>query len=290
MVAKKALSTTELPKPKLNVKRDEAREKIEKRIDLGRELEEKPIASNTDLSKAKESRRIWHDYNKELLGTIFSNEKIAREYQSSSHGAVFMVGSRSFYQEVDDYRESVQYKLAALTSILERLELFDQPTDLEVAALPIRTPLEGSEKNIFIVHGHDETLKEKVARLVSDLGLKPVILHEQPNKGETVIEKLESNASRSTFAIILLTPDDFGYSSVDGPNKVSSRARQNVILELGYFIGKLGRSRTCAIYRDMEIPSDFNGVVYVPYDDGAWRYNVAKELKAAGYSIDMNNL
>ncbi|MFA7235728.1 MAG: nucleotide-binding protein [Phycisphaeraceae bacterium] len=142
---------------------------------------------------------------------------------------------------------------------------------------------------IFIVHGHDESERKKVARFVEKLGLEAIILHEQSNRGQTIIEKLERYASVD-FAVILLTPDDWG-----GKNQTKNlkpRARQNVILELGFFYGKLGRSRVCALHKgDVELPSDFNGVLYVPLDEGgAWQAKLTKEIKDAGISVDISNL
>jgi hypothetical protein len=118
--------------------------------------------------------------------------------------------------------------------------------------------------DIFIVHGHDEEMKQSVARVLSILGLKPIILHEQPNEGKTIIEKFEKN-SNVGFAVILLSPDDFAYSvkSTDPEKDRKHQARQNVILELGYFVGNLGRSKVFSLKRDsVELPSDFHGVVY----------------------------
>lgn len=147
-------------------------------------------------------------------------------------------------------------------------------------------------KKVFIVHGSDNELKEATARLIEKLSLEPIILHEQPNKGNTLIEKLESNSSDVKFAIILLTPDDkIKQTSKKNGNGVF-HARQNVILELGYFFGKLGRPNVCAIYKEtVQLPSDFKGIVYIPFDNkGAWQYQLAKELKAAGLDADMNKL
>lgn len=143
-------------------------------------------------------------------------------------------------------------------------------------------------KRIFIVHGHDEGPREAVARYLERLGLEPVILHEQANKGRTVIEKVEANSDVS-FAVVLLTPDDEGCAK--GGNS-EPRARQNVLLELGYFIGKLGRDRVCALKRGhVEIPSDFAGVVWETFDDGnGWRLALARELEAAGHSVDWTKI
>ena len=138
---------------------------------------------------------------------------------------------------------------------------------------------------VFVVHGHNEAAKQDTVTFLKSLGLTVIILHEQPNKGRTVIEKFEQNSDVS-FAVVLLTPDDEVNSSnrSESPTK---RARQNVILELGYFIGKLGRDRVCALYVDgVEIPSDINGVLYVRYDSTrSWRSELAKEIKAAGIEI-----
>ena len=141
---------------------------------------------------------------------------------------------------------------------------------------------------IFIVHGHNNEMKLAVARTIGQLGLLPIILHEQPNKGRTIIEKFEKLSEDVSFAIVLLSADD---TMSDG----KYRARQNVILELGYFIAKLGRENVVALYdtsTEVEIPSDITGVLYEPYDkpDGVWRFEVIQELKAVGFNVDANVL
>ena len=144
---------------------------------------------------------------------------------------------------------------------------------------------------VFIVHGRNEPIREKVARLVTSLNYKPVILHEQPSKGRTIIEKFEVN-SDVAYAVVLLTGDDKGGVATDDPVSYRLRARQNVILELGFFLGRLGREKVCALYEDgVEIPSDYQGVVFVQLDDNdAWKLALAKEMKAAGLRIDMNKI
>lgn len=143
---------------------------------------------------------------------------------------------------------------------------------------------------VFIVHGRDKTYKDSVARLLEKLFLHPIILHEQPNQGRTVIEKFIDNAIVG-FAVVILTADDKGGVQGTATKKnLHPRARQNVVLELGYFMGKLGRKRVCALYQDgVELPSDYVGVLYIPLDAGdAWKTLLAKELKAAGYDVDLN--
>jgi len=154
-----------------------------------------------------------------------------------------------------------------------------------------RDPLQTSGGRVFIVHGHDGEAREAVARFVASIGLYPVILHEQPSSGQTIIEKLETHGNVS-FAIVIFTPDDLGATGNTIPPVLKARARQNVVLELGYFIGMLGRKRVCVLYNsEIELPSDMLGVVYVPYDSsGSWRLGLARELRAAGFEIDTERL
>ena len=141
---------------------------------------------------------------------------------------------------------------------------------------------------VFVVHGHDDGAKEAVARLLERLELQPIILHEQPNEGRTIIEKFTA-FSDVKFAVVLLTPDDTCFENGKSGSR-ESRARQNVILELGYFLGKLGRAQVCPLYKgNVVLPSDYSGVVFVPMDDhGAWQTKLATELKAAKLDVDLN--
>lgn len=142
---------------------------------------------------------------------------------------------------------------------------------------------------VFIVHGHDGEARETAARFLSNIGLVPIILHEQASRGRTVIEKVEAHGGVG-FAIVLLTPDDEGRAR--GKGELEPRARQNVLLELGYFIARLGRENVCTLKRgQVEIPSDFAGVVWTDMDNsGGWRVVLGKELRAAGYEIDWNHV
>ena len=136
-------------------------------------------------------------------------------------------------------------------------------------------------------------MKQSVARVIEKLELDPIILHEQSNQGNTIIEKFMTH-SNVGFAIVLLSADDVGFSIKEGDKKAKKRARQNVILELGFFIGKLGRNRVIALVQNMsdfELPSDINGVVYVPYDSNdSWKFGIVKELMANGYNLDANRI
>ena len=145
-------------------------------------------------------------------------------------------------------------------------------------------------KRVFIVHGHDDLLKESVARLVEKIGLEAVILHEQANEGLTIIQKLEKQADVG-YAIILYTPCDEGRKK--GSENSKPRARQNVVFEHGLFMGKLGSERVCALRKsEVEMPSDAQGILYIEVKEGSndWMYQVAKELKNAGYDVDLNKI
>jgi len=180
------------------------------------------------------------------------------------------------------------------------------------------------ERRIFIVHGHDDTLKNEVELFLKSLDLEPIILHKQADLGKTIIEKVE-HYSDVGFAVILLTNDDAGGSTPDEgydvlrqyystPNPTPSlsekdrqvvstesakfmveillrlkpRARQNVIFEFGYFIAKLGRNRVAALCKEeIERPSDIDGLLYTPLDQsGKWMKKLAREINAAGIEID----
>lgn len=143
--------------------------------------------------------------------------------------------------------------------------------------------------SVFLVHGHDEGAKHAVARFIEQLGITPVILQEQINRGMTVIEKFEEFAGRAGFAVVLMTPDDFGYP-VGYEEQKKLRPRQNVVLELGYFSAKLGREKTFVLTKgEIEMPSDIMGLMYEPMDKSeGWKMSLARELKAAGFEIDLN--
>jgi len=148
-------------------------------------------------------------------------------------------------------------------------------------------------KKIFIVHGHDEEMKQAVARAVEKIDLKSIILHEQPNKGRTIIKKFE-DYSDVNFAIVLLSPDDIAYPKDKSPKDKEFRARQNVIFELGFFVGKLGREHVFILYREehnFEFPTDYSGICYTPYNNkGQWRFDLIGELNSCGYNVDANKL
>lgn len=272
--------------PNLIVPRKEAESKIQAQIQKGTEICNLPVSNKVTFDSFLESYNSWQDYTKVLLKTLFNSQDIANEFAYAAH---FVVMDRDWtIAQQHEYYTDLHLKenLKALKSISERLELYTEYLQ-ENKLIPSQIE---SSSNVFVVHGHDTSIKESVARFLEKIELNPIILHEQPNQGRTIIEKFV-DYSNVGFAIILLTPDDLCTSQQDS-KEVHKRARQNVILELGFFLGKLGRKSVCALYKgDVETPSDYSGVLYIPFDDaGAWQMNLAKEIKAAGIPAAFNKI
>ena len=195
-----------------------------------------------------------------------------------------------------EYRETYLAALHLATLVLESaIEEIEKDWEEEnqtslspAAQSPAAQENERTNTNeVFVIHGRDNEAKETVARFLQRLDLTPVILHEQPNQGRTIIEKFEQQAQVG-FAVALLTPDDVGALKNDEKN-LKPRARQNVVFELGYFLGRLGRERVCALTKgNVELPSDYDGVVYISLDDGGWKMDLIRELKNIGFEVDAN--
>ena len=186
------------------------------------------------------------------------------------------------------YVRGLESAESVLESMLEEIEEYweGDKRSPEIADSGVEM-LSGANK-VFVIHGHDESARETVARFLERMRLEPVILHEQPNMGRTIIEKFEDYADVK-FAVVLLTPDDVGALETCRAD-LRPRARQNVVFEFGYFIGKLGRGRVCALVKgDIERPSDSDGVLYVPLDENnGWKLRLLRELKAVGFELDAN--
>lgn len=225
----------------------------------------------------------WPDDTKQALGLTLA--VIFRMADDANF--VFQFSHEYFHSEGRNAMRSIHEMVAQL--IIPFVRDY-RAYVLSAGSTQLRVRREKS-KRVFVVHGHDGEARETVARFLSKVQLEPVILHEQPNRGRTIIEKVEANDDVG-FAVILLTPDDLGRAAKDVEAALEPRARQNVLLELGYFMAALGRENICALKRGrVEIPTDIFGVVWTDLDDaGAWRQALARELDAAGYRIDWNKV
>lgn len=280
MARKKTKTPDERPLPQLLVPREEARAKLEQQVKRGEEIRDCNVQSLAELGAARGDCKRWQDYTEELLSRTFSTGQLAEEFTKYFGGVVSMDPTPA--EELSEFRKDMDDEVNRVRSIIERLTLIPERSSVDTPAGDVVS------SDVFIVHGHDQAARESVARFVEQIGLNPIILHEQPNMGRTIIEKLEGHL-RVGFAIVILTPDDVGAEAKEAEN-LGPRARQNVVLELGFFCGVLGRAHVCALKKgDIQIPSDYLGVVYVDMDDGGgWRLNLAREIKAADLPVDMN--
>lgn len=248
----------------------------------------------TDLSEIKEEIVIPYIKGEQFMfdGYFLDKSKVKRiiigesKYSSKAYVAreeadlpdpIFMTVSRLGIVTNADYTKKITGR------ILKECESLVEETPNNPKA-----PMDKSK--VFIVHGHDDAAKQAVARFVEKIGLEAIILHEQASSGKTIIEKIEAN-SNVGFAIVLYTPCDEGRPKGE-ENQLKPRARQNVIFEHGYLMGKIGRKNVSALVKgDVETPNDISGVVYIKMDEAdSWKYAVAKEMKACGYDIDLNKI
>ena len=272
--------------PKLLVSREEADKKIQGQIGKAKELRYRDIGSISGLRKALTDYQEWDEYNKYLLLGLFNTPSIADRYVNFSNSTPIASIASSLPSEKDKFLDDyISYVVGMdrhinhLNGIYERLELFPE--------LVVNTSPSTSNSKIFIVHGRDDTTKNTVASFVSNLDFEVIILERLPNEGLTMIEKFEKHAGTADFAIVLFTPDDVGALKDKVEEESEPRVRQNVILEHGYFMGKLGRERVCVIHKGkIEWPSDIHGLVYVPMDDNnEWQKKLIMEMKAAGLLV-----
>lgn len=190
------------------------------------------------------------------------------------------------------YAERRTFLSEQFTPLLDALEfgqLIQEPSSQvpKQNSTPAPSKVARNKRKVFIVHGRDNEAKQEVSRFIEKLGLEAIILHEQASSGMTIIEKIEHYSNDADFALVLYTACDHGRGIHESKIPPKHRARQNVVFEHGYLMAKLGRENVCSLVKgDIETPNDISGVVYVSLDEyGAWKAEVAKELKACGYAI-----
>ncbi|ONF95174.1 TIR domain-containing protein [Sphingomonas jeddahensis] len=254
----------------------EYNEKLIRGLDLDKFLSENP---RTRGSMIGSGRIDWPDSQDETLGLQLLLIKRFAENPD------FMLNFGYYYYHSGNKHDGNLRSLIAQLIIPFAREYRDF---VDSGATTVTKLAPALSKRVFVVHGHDEGARETVARYLEKIGLEAIILHEQANQGRTIIEKIEAHSDVS-FAVVLLTPDDYG-GKLGEPS--SPRARQNVILELGYFVGRLGRGHVCALMRgQIEVPTDWSGVVYQTMDPGGgWKAALAKELAVLGHDIDWNKV
>jgi predicted nucleotide-binding protein len=240
------------------------------------------LPARTDPSS--EEFTSWRTKVERLLDRIYGTDsKEAKKFRNTLFWSPVYIGSMDADQmNIDACHNALESTRAIFNVYIEELEENQTEEPDQMVQAVKGTSEMNNYKKVFIVHGHDGELKQKVARLLEKQGIEAVILSEQPNQGMTIIEKIEAYSEGVDAAICLFTPDD---EMKDG----SKRARENVVLETGYFIGKIGREKTIVVAAEgvMNL-SDLKGIVYV--SDKNWELDVLKELREIGYSVDFNKL
>lgn len=295
MATRKKPATAEPKQPaELVISRDEAKSRLQERIQKGLEMKQAQIASRESLESSRNEYSKWNSFNTELLKRMFTTEELADEYSSWFGGVFVAMREPSLGEQIAELYKDIDGKVHRLDSIIERLELIPLNT-LHASPSAAHTSSQSSpskSKKVFVVHGHDDIAKTNLEVFLHEIGLEPIVLHRQADEGLTIIEKFEKHSDVG-YAFILLTPDEIAYlkseeSKDEKDRNREFRARPNVIFEFGYFVGKLGRSRVCCLYTgDVSLPSDVSGMIYKKFTNSIEEvaYSVIKDLKASGYAI-----
>jgi len=252
------------------------------------------LIERMNMMTYEENEISLHEFLSEgevILGKLFGERsKHVNKFNEVSFISMASIFNRDSIQNLysDKFNAFESGRLSminVLKGALKEIEIEELLSPTSKSTLESTLKVSTDKSKVFIVHGHDNELKIEVARFVEKLGFEAVILHEKANEGNTIIEKIEKNSDVG-FAIVLYTPCDEGKSK--SSEHLNSRARQNVVFEHGFFIAKLGRKNVVALHKGkgIELPNDISGVVYIKYEDGAWKTQIADEMDASGYEIN----
>ena len=261
--------------------KEDAIRRLQKQLDEIPGLKELRHGS-TQFSEWRRNTRVSITY------TFEEESSQVKDFQRIKYSDPMFVGgidNEIYFQRA--YVSGLESATAVLRSMIHEIQEFWPDNSQESSSSQSKDesqPVNASQ--VFVIHGRDHGTRDTVASFLRKLELEPVILEEQPNRGRTIIEKFEEYV-QGDFAVALLTPDDMGGLSND---ELQPRARQNVIFEFGYCIGKFGRDRVLALVKgDPEIPSDYSGVLYIPMDEsGGWQMRLIREMNSVGFNIDAN--
>lgn len=215
-------------------------------------------------------------HSMEKGGMMIDHSYLAGHVNKASGG---MVACTSIYQHIPQaffsgIQQTVKTKIIQI--LMEMEKKYGALDSLEVERML-------DKKKVFIVHGRDTDTRDQVELFLHHIGLTPIILANEPNKGRSIIDKFEDYSDVS-FAIVLYTGCDEG--RLKGEPALRDRARQNVIFEHGYFCAKLTRANVVALHEPgVEVPSDLAGVLYISLDSD-WKAELKKEMAAAGLEAD----
>jgi predicted nucleotide-binding protein len=224
----------------------------------------------------------------------YERYKAAAQVKAVFHAATTGYPAMQHYREqitsrIQNSKHLLQEAIRGLQEDVADQEAMSEPVDPPYAIAKTALSQTGSGhpgNKVFLVHGRDDATKNEVALFLRTIGLDPIILHLLANGGRHLLTKFREEAEGAAFAVVLMTPDDEG--NIAGASDRQPRARQNVVFELGFFIGKLGSASVAALLKgDVEKPSDFDGIAYIPFDAGSrWKTDLARELHHAKVPFD----
>jgi len=261
-----------------------------------KELLDKATAMGLDMKQGA-NRTEWQSNVESALERLFSpDSRHIKSFKGVSYLPMMFSGStpQSDFDRV--FLSGLNHACGILRAAMKEFEDYELAA-AKASVFPIPSPpAAGGLQNpkVFVVHGHDHALKADVEVFLKNIGLDPIVLHRQADKGQTIIEKFLEHSDVG-YAFILLTPDDIAYGSeqanvADRSRKKEFRARQNVIFEFGFFVGRIGRERVCCIYKEgVVLPSDLNGLIYKKVTDSidSQALSIARDLRAAGYKVTL---
>lgn len=261
---------------------------LDDRIHLGEELYNRQVETQADLKRNKDDYYSWTRYNSEYLKKAFNKEQ--NEYRKSYDDTdSFFFGSiglrKSPLQDLKSLKDKINHKVCILKKIRAKTDLMN--ISVLKSGVFKKHVVESNKSQIFIVPGQDVVARDKVTSFIESLDLEVIILEDQAFSNQTLLEKIEAN-SNAKFAIIIYTPSQKDEKLLENGN-VKLKAQQNKIFEHGFLMGKIGKSNVCALVNEnIEMPNDISGAAYISMDKtDLWCYTLARELKKAGYTINM---
>jgi predicted nucleotide-binding protein len=222
------------------------------------------------------------------MQTLLQAHNIGFAAKDIPHGRQFRLSDGAIANVYDSGKVVWQGKDTDV--VLKVKGLYGAP-EAVVSTTKSKEVVSASNNKVFIVYGHDNECREQLELLLRRMKLEPVILQNLPIAGDTIIEKLEANID-VRYACVLLTPDDEGHP-VHQPKEKKLRARQNVILELGMFLVRLGRKRVAILHKgSLELPSDISGLIYIRFNKRVdeVKERLGAELQEAGFPINIKDL
>jgi predicted nucleotide-binding protein len=264
---------------------------LTEQIRCGQQLGLGCIERPEQLAQQRRIYTTWCAITADILRSIYSHDGPCQDFlqeEPAGAGGGPWSGTQTLAAEAAAYRVQVERKIGKLEALVRRIG------ELGVeAAEDAQKKSAAISRRVLIVHGQDAGLQEQVVRLLTLVGLEPLVLHDQATQGRFVLQAFDGQTDMG-FAVVVLTPDDVGASALRyGKDKqVAPRAEQNVVFELGFLVAKLKPSRVLVLHKPgVEVPGDCLGVLCVPADGfGGWRMRLAKELRGAGYAIDLDKL